>query len=63
MDGLKLAHAMRDGWPRIKILIVSGKVRGATLRASVELLLCRKPLPDGCNGRGIAFAGRFPLVE
>lgn len=27
MDGLKLAHAVRDRWPPIKILIVSGKVR------------------------------------
>jgi CheY-like chemotaxis protein len=27
MDGLKLAHAMRDRWPPIKILVVSGKVR------------------------------------
>jgi CheY-like chemotaxis protein len=25
MDGLKLAHAVRDRWPPIKILIVSGK--------------------------------------
>jgi two-component system, response regulator PdtaR len=27
MDGLKLAHAVRDRWPPIKILIVSGKVQ------------------------------------
>ena len=27
MDGLKLARAVRDRWPPIKILIVSGKVR------------------------------------
>jgi CheY-like chemotaxis protein len=27
MDGLKLAHAVRDRWPPIKILLVSGKVR------------------------------------
>jgi CheY-like chemotaxis protein len=27
MDGLKLAHAVRDRWPPIKILVVSGKVR------------------------------------
>jgi two-component system, response regulator PdtaR len=25
MDGLKLAHAVRDRWPPIKIVIVSGK--------------------------------------
>ena len=27
MDGLKLAHAVRDRWPPIKILVVSGKQR------------------------------------
>ena len=27
MDGLNLAHAVRDRWPPVKILIVSGKVR------------------------------------
>ena len=27
MDGLKLAHAVRDRWPPIKILIVSGQER------------------------------------
>lgn len=27
MDGLKLAHAVRDRWPPVKILVVSGHVR------------------------------------
>ena len=27
MDGLKLAHAVRDRWPSIKILLVSGQQR------------------------------------
>jgi CheY-like chemotaxis protein len=27
MDGLKLAHAVRDRWPPVKILVVSGLVR------------------------------------
>jgi CheY-like chemotaxis protein len=27
MDGLKLAHAVRDRWPPIKILVVSGQRR------------------------------------
>src|SRR6185437_8910758 len=27
MDGLKLAHAVRDRWPPIKILVVSGQQR------------------------------------
>lgn len=27
MDGLKLAHAVRDRWPPVKILVVSGQTR------------------------------------
>lgn len=27
MDGIKLAHAVRDRWPPIKIIIASGRVR------------------------------------
>lgn len=27
MDGLKLAHAVRDGWPPISIIVASGHVR------------------------------------
>jgi hypothetical protein len=27
MDGLKLAHLVRDRWPAIKILVASGQVR------------------------------------
>jgi CheY-like chemotaxis protein len=61
-DGLKLAHAVHDRWPLTKNTHRIGEGAGAIHRASVEQLLCRKTLPDGCTGRGIAFAGRFPLV-
>ena len=61
MDGLKLAHAVRNRWPPIKILVVSGKQSLQPLRASVEQLLCRKALPDVGVGRGTSFARRFPL--
>ena len=27
MDGLKLAHAVRDRWPPVKIIVVSGQIR------------------------------------
>lgn len=27
MDGLKLAHAVRDRWPPVKIIVASGRVR------------------------------------
>jgi len=36
-------HAVRDRWPPIKILLVSGKVRLHPLRAPVEHLLVVKP--------------------
>jgi CheY-like chemotaxis protein len=41
MDGLKLAHAVSDRWPPIKILVVSGKV-------------CPTPTDLPSNGRFIA---------
>jgi len=27
MDGIKLAHAVRDRWPSIKVMVASGRVR------------------------------------
>jgi CheY-like chemotaxis protein len=41
MDGLKLAHAVRDRWPPIKIIVTSGRER-----------LTERDLPEG--GRFIA---------
>jgi CheY-like chemotaxis protein len=43
MDGLKLAHAVRERWPPIKILVVSGKQRLQILRSPVEQVLVGKP--------------------
>src|SRR5688500_19481716 len=31
LDGLKLAHAVHDRWPSIKIILVSGLVKGAEI--------------------------------
>ena len=30
IDGLKLAHAVHDRWPSIKIILVSGQVKPST---------------------------------
>ena len=34
MDGLKLAHAVHDRWPSIKIILVSGQVKVVRKRTS-----------------------------
>jgi CheY-like chemotaxis protein len=43
MDGLKLAHAIRDRWPRIKIIVVSGEVRPSENDLPLNSLFLGKP--------------------
>lgn len=43
MDGLKLAHAVRNRWPPIKILIVSGKQRLQSSDLPSNSCFLRKP--------------------
>jgi CheY-like chemotaxis protein len=43
MDGLKLAHAVRDRWPPIKILLVSGQVRLQPSELPLSSRFVRKP--------------------
>jgi CheY-like chemotaxis protein len=43
MDGLKLAHAARDRWPPIKILLVSGQVRLKPSELPLNSRFVRKP--------------------
>jgi CheY-like chemotaxis protein len=43
IDGLKLAHAVRDRWPPIKIVIVSGKVRLQPTELPSNSCFVRKP--------------------
>lgn len=42
-DGLKLAHAVHDRWPLIKILIVSGKVRVQSIELPSNSCFVGKP--------------------
>jgi len=44
MDGLKLAHAVRERWPPIKIMLVSGQVKPATTDIPAESRFYGKPL-------------------
>ena len=44
MDGLKLAHAVHDRWPGIKIMLVSGQVRPSDAEKPAESRFFGKPL-------------------
>src|SRR6266850_4337937 len=44
MDGLKLAHAVHDRWPSIKIILVSGQVRLSDIDKPAESRFFGKPL-------------------
>jgi CheY-like chemotaxis protein len=44
MDGLKLAHAVRERWPPIKIMLVSGHVKPATTDIPADSRFYGKPL-------------------
>ena len=44
MDGLKLAHAVRERWPPIKIILVSGQLQPATIDIPADSRFYGKPL-------------------
>src|SRR2546421_12468776 len=44
MDGLKLAHAVHERWPPIKIILVSGQLKLANLDIPVDSCFFGKPL-------------------
>ena len=44
MDGLKLAHTVRERWPPIKIILVSGQLKPATLDIPADSRFFGKPL-------------------
>jgi CheY-like chemotaxis protein len=44
MDGLKLAHAVHERWPPIKIILVSGQLRPATIDIPADSRFFGKPL-------------------
>ena len=61
MDGLKLAHAVRDRWPPIKILVVPAN-NGFGPPISGQTVLSLKALPGSSIGRGTSFARRCSLI-
>jgi len=44
MDGLKLAHAVRERWPPIKIILVSGQLKSANIDIPTNSSFLEKPL-------------------
>ena len=58
MDGLKLAHAARDRWPSIKILVASGQLRLGPSDLPSNSVFLGKPYCGGGRDRPVAFAGR-----
>jgi CheY-like chemotaxis protein len=44
MDGLKLAHTVRERWPPIKIILVSGQLKSADIDIPVDSRFYGKPL-------------------
>src|SRR3981189_100600 len=44
MDGLKLAHTVHERWPPIKIILVSGQVKPATVDIPADSRFHGKPL-------------------
>jgi two-component sensor histidine kinase/CheY-like chemotaxis protein len=47
MDGLKLAHAVHDRWPSIKIILVSGQVKPSEAERPADSRFFGKPLGVG----------------
>jgi CheY-like chemotaxis protein len=43
MNGLKLAHTLRNRWPRIKILVVSGQLRPQLTELPADSRFLAKP--------------------
>jgi two-component sensor histidine kinase/DNA-binding response OmpR family regulator len=46
MDGLKLAHAVHDRWPAIKIILVSGQLTPTDVERPAESRFFGKPVSD-----------------
>src|SRR5438105_7564533 len=44
MDGLKLAHAVHNRWPHIKIMLVSGQVKPSDIDRPADSRFFGKPL-------------------
>jgi two-component sensor histidine kinase/ActR/RegA family two-component response regulator len=65
MDGLKLAHAVHDRWPSIKIILVSGQIDVSDADKPVESRFFGKPLEIEqmvAELRGMVGAGSLAII-
>ena len=53
MNGLKLAHAVRNRWPPIKILVVSGEVRPRPYELPLDSRFLAKPYATAALVEGL----------
>jgi CheY-like chemotaxis protein len=61
MDGLKLAHAVRDRWPPVTVMVTSGVQRIAARDLPAEGLFFPKPYPSAAIIRTLkSIADRMP---
>jgi CheY-like chemotaxis protein len=58
MDGLKLAFAVRDRWPPVRIIIASGRIRPEANEMPRDALFLNKPYSQTQVAQAIA-AGRI----
>jgi two-component sensor histidine kinase len=65
IDGLKLAHAVHDRWPSIKIILVSGQVKPTAAERPADSRFFGKPLGDAqmiAELRAMVGAGALRIV-
>jgi CheY-like chemotaxis protein len=60
MDGLKLAHAVRDRWPPVKILVVSGQVRPRQADLPADCQFIEKPYRAAAMLEELRLLAGFP---
>jgi CheY-like chemotaxis protein len=58
MDGLKLAHAVHDRWPGIKIVLVSGHIKLTDAEKPADSRFFGKPLEVKADDQRVAGNGR-----
>jgi CheY-like chemotaxis protein len=64
MDGLRLAAAIRERWPPIYLIVVTGVARRSAASCLWEACLCRNPIARGISLRRwhISNSGNYALV-
>jgi len=56
MNGLKLAFAVRDRWPPVRIIIASGRIRPQPHEMPTEVQFLRKPYSQAAVLDAVRFA-------